>query len=231
MTTPPHPQSQPSGSSNNNTRGRKRPAPGTSAPIPSSVSATAEPTLITGSGMDYLSLSTTPVGISSAGPGGNLYTAGSGLADSFLAGRSDVDQNTAATQAGAINLPITASDSTGRLARINRTGNTLIRMSYPLATAGAMAQGLAVPGVQMNLLNGSGGTTNMGQVMGPGPQSDGLDPFDRELHMRIEKMRKKRASIPPFVQKLSRYVASLPGRFQLSLVAFLSRFTSACFVI
>lgn len=166
--------------------------------------ATAEPTLITDSSMNYLSVPTAPVAISSAGPGGNLYAAGPGLADSFLAGRSDVDQNTAATQAGAINLPITAS------ARTNRPGNTLIR--YPLATVGTMAQGLVAPGVQMNLLNGSGGTTNMGQVMGPGPQSDGLDPFDRDLHMRIEKMRKKRASIPPFVQKLSRYVASLLGR-------------------
>ncbi|KAG0642568.1 hypothetical protein HOY80DRAFT_1036288 [Tuber brumale] len=206
MTTPPHPQSQPSGSSNNSTRGRKRPAPGTSAPVLSSVPATAEPTVITDSGMNYLNLPAAPVGITSAGPGGNLYPASSGLADTFLAGRSDVDQNTAATQAGAINLPITANDSAGRLARINRTGNTLIRMPYPLATAGAMAQGLAAPGVQMNLLNGSGGATNMGQVMGSGPQSDGLDPFDRELHMRIEKMRKKRASIPPFVQKLSSFV-------------------------
>ena len=68
------------------------------------------------------------------------------------------------------------------------------------------------PGVQMTSLSGTGGTMNMGQVMGPGPQSDGLDPFNRDLHMRIEKMRKKRASIPPFVQKLSRYVASLLGR-------------------
>ena len=194
MTTPPHPQSQPGGSSNNNTRGRKRPAPGTSASILSSVPATAEPTLITDSSMNYMSMPTAPVAISSAGPGGNLYTAGPGLADSFLAGRSDVDQNTAATQAGAINL--------------HRPGSALVRVPYTLPTA----QGLVAPGVQINMLNGSGGTTNMGQVMGPGPQSDGLDQFDRDIHMRIEKMRKKRASIPPFVQKLSRYVASLLGR-------------------
>lgn len=51
-----------------------------------------------------------------------------------------------------------------------------------------------------------GGGIGLGQVIGPPGQSDGLDSFDRELQMRIDKMRKKRASIPPFVQKLSRYV-------------------------
>jgi heat shock transcription factor len=68
---------------------------------------------------------------------------------------------------------------------------------------------MSAPGVQMNLLNGTVGAANMGQVMGPAPPNDILDPFDRELNVRIEKMRKKRASIPPFVQKLSRLVFNL----------------------
>ena len=74
--------------------------------------ASAEPTLIPDSGTNYSNLPTTPVGLSSAGPGRNLYAAGSGLANSFLAGRSDADQNTAATQAGATTLSIAAGDST-----------------------------------------------------------------------------------------------------------------------
>ena len=68
--------------------------------------ASAEPTFITDSGTNYSNLPTTPVGLSSAGPGRNLYAAGSGLADSLLAGISVVDQNTAATQAGVTNLSI-----------------------------------------------------------------------------------------------------------------------------
>ena len=84
----------------------------------------------------------------------------------------------------ATKLSITAGDSTGRLARIN-TRKMFIRTPHPLASAGAMAQGLTAPGVQMSLLNGSGGTTNMGKDMGHGPQSDSLDPFDRDLHTRI----------------------------------------------
>lgn len=60
-----------------------------------------------------------------------------------------------------------------------------IRTPHPLASAGAMVHGLAVPGVQMNSLNGSGETTNLRRVMGHGPQSDSLYPFDRDLHTRI----------------------------------------------
>lgn len=194
MTTPPQPQNQNS-AGNSHPHSRKRPAPGTGAPTLSSVSATAASTAMSDSGMGYLNLPTTSVGMSGAG----LYSSSPGLADSYLAGRSDIDQTTAATQAGALNLP-TTNDNAGRLARINRGHNSLIRMPYSLQTGGAMP----APAVQMNLLNGAAGTTNLGQVMGPGPPNDGIDPFDRDLHLRIEKMRKKRASIPPFVQKLSR---------------------------
>lgn len=51
-----------------------------------------------------------------------------------------------------------------------------------------------------------GGGIGLGQVIGP-PGEEGLGVFvERDLQVRIDKMRKKRASIPPFVQKLSRYV-------------------------
>ena len=41
-----------------------------------------------------------------------------------------------------------------------------IRTPHLLALARVMVHGLAVPGVQMNSLNGSGETANLRQVMG-----------------------------------------------------------------
>lgn len=78
---------------------------------------------------------------------------------------------------------------------------------------------------QMSMMTGGG--IGLGQVIGPpGQGNDGMDPFDRELQMRIEKMRKKRASIPPFVQKLSRYVSLT---LFLSLCPFFFFFLSGCY--
>ena len=51
--------------------------------------------------------------------------------------------------------------------------------------------------------------------------------------MRIEKMRKKRASVPPFARGLSGCVAGLLGRFKgenlLTFHPLLTHFTSTCF--
>lgn len=95
-------------------------------------------------------------------------------------------------------MNFSGTDTTSQIALVNRGTNTLIRMPYNPVLPGAP------PGMNMMGSVGGGGI-GLGQVIGPPGQGDGMDPFDRELQMRIDKMRKKRASIPPFVQKLSRY--------------------------
>lgn len=94
-------------------------------------------------------------------------------------------------------------DANSQIALINRGTNTLIRMPYNTGPTGIPQMGASA--AQMGMM----GVSGLGQVIGPPGQvgPDGMDlAFDRELQMRIDKMRKKRATIPPFVQKLSRYV-------------------------
>lgn len=55
----------------------------------------------------------------------------------------------------------------------------------------------------MDMMNGAG---LMGQPNAFAQQVDSIDGTDQELYSKIDKMKKKRASIPPFVLKLSRYV-------------------------
>lgn len=54
--------------------------------------------------------------------------------------------------------------------------------------------------LSMNMMGPSG---LMQQSVPYGPQGDGMD---RKLYSEIDKMKKKRTNIPPFVLKLSRYV-------------------------
>lgn len=96
-------------------------------------------------------------------------------------------------------LNFSGTDASSQIALVNRGTNTLVRMPYNPVPP--------VPPPGMNMMGGVGGI-GLGQAIGPPGQGDGMDPFDRELQMRIDKMRKKRASIPPFVQKLSRYAIS-----------------------
>lgn len=125
---------------------------------------------------------------SSAGSVANIY--------STVPGSNPVDAYRNHSNDPASPLDFSGTDASSQIALVNRGTNTLIRMPYnPVPPS-------APPG--MNMMGGVGGI-GLGQAIGPPGQGDGMDPFDRELQMRIDKMRKKRASIPPFVQKLSRY--------------------------
>lgn len=126
---------------------------------------------------------------SSAGSVANIYSTvpGTNLVDAY--------RNRSNDPASPLNF--SGTDLSSQIALVNRGTNTLVRMPYNTVPAGAPSG--------MNMMGGVGSGIGLGQVIGPPGQGDGMDPFDRELQMRIDKMRKKRASIPPFVQKLSRY--------------------------
>lgn len=98
-------------------------------------------------------------------------------------------------------------DANNQLARVSR-GSQLVRMpSFNGMQSPGIPQQISGIGTQipmnMNLMGGSGMValpTGFEQPVGA------PDALDRDLYLRIENMKKKRASIPPFVLKLSRFV-------------------------
>ncbi|KAI5841927.1 hypothetical protein DFP73DRAFT_555091 [Morchella snyderi] len=216
MTTPPQPQNQTIHTSNHhNTNGggsanaptasgrsRKRPAPGTSAPIISPIPAVtttspSPPPSLSGPDMSYLGIPQTSsprLQQSSLPPGQNIYPTVPHIVEAY---RSQQQVPISSQQQQQI-------DANSQIALINRGTNTLIRMPYNTGPTGIPQMG-ASAAAQMGMM----GVSGLGQVIGPPGQvgPDGMDlAFDRELQMRIDKMRKKRATIPPFVQKLSSFV-------------------------
>jgi heat shock transcription factor len=194
MTTAPQPATQ-------NGRSRKRPLPETTAPLTSTLPATAGPQVSVVEMNYYNSLPTSTAG----GSTGNIYA--SDPATSIPASQGDIyrHQGTAAPQ-GNIYQP---HDTNNQIARVPR-GNQLVRMPSFNGMAAPSIPAQMMPGqipMNMNLMGTQG---MMGSHSSFEQQVGTNDAIDRELFARIESMKKKRANIPPFVLKLSRYGGSRP---------------------
>jgi heat shock transcription factor len=189
MTTPPQPSAQ-------NGRSRKRPAPGTSAPVVSSLPATAG-SAATATDMGYYN--SVPAG-TAGGPSGSIYVSDGTPMSVPTTSQPDMyrQQPTQGPQPG---LYSPAGPDT-QLTRVPRA-NQLIRMPS--------FNGMNPPGIPQSLVPGNQLPINLNMMQGMMGQSGafdqvtGMDATDRDLFSRIEKMKKKRANIPPFVLKLSRY--------------------------
>ncbi|KAI5787267.1 hypothetical protein EDC01DRAFT_750049 [Geopyxis carbonaria] len=184
MTTPP----QPSPRSNRN---RKRPSSGSSAPLVSTVSTSTSPA-VSGADMNFLNSLTAAASVPAAagGPASNMY--GNDPAISVPTSQADSYRHQTASQ-GGVNLYQNNTD--GQLSRVSR-GNQLMRVPSfgGITPAGPM---------NMDMIGGPG---LMGQPNAFAQQVDAIDGTDQELYSKIDKMKKKRASIPPFVLKLSSFV-------------------------
>jgi heat shock transcription factor len=86
-----------------------------------------------------------------------------------------------------------SQEANNQLARVSRPNQMMLRPQYGL-DANRMSQPMPMSSGQMNMVPYSG------QL-----QDDGINQMDPDISERIATMRKKRASIPPFVLKLSRY--------------------------
>jgi heat shock transcription factor len=147
--------------------------------------------------MYYNNLPTT-----SAGPAGNIFASDQpGTMPSHSQGDIYRHQGTP-IQSDAIYGP---HDATTQIARVSR-GNQLVRMpSFNGMQSPGIPQQISGLGTQIPMnMNLMGGPGMMGLPAGFDQPVGAPDALDRDLYIRIENMKKKRASIPPFVLKLSR---------------------------
>lgn len=188
-----------------NGRGRKRPLTETTAPLASSLPATAGPP-----DLSYFSPASAPPGAA------NMYASDSVTAPMLPPSQEDLYRHQATASPQANN---TMYDPNNQLARVPRASQ-LVRMPTSFnAMAAPTIPSPMMPGpmpLNMNIMNVPG-------VMG-GPHAQynqqmvgNADELDGNLVAKIQSMKKKRANIPPFVLKLSRYAAPRPPRFPHSI--------------
>lgn len=183
------------------TRSRKRPAPG-SAPLPHSASAPSTSVDMN----NYLSNPAAAVNPNLMYDASSIPTTQpeTGVYGPQPSGQQQPQQQHQHQQG----MAMYGAPGDGQVARLQR-GNQLIRMpSFQGMAIPTMPPGMGAPGLMgMNMGNmgmmGQAGAL-MQQPAAYGTQGEMLD---QDLFKRIDKMKKQRATIPPFVLKLSRYVS------------------------
>lgn len=150
--------------------------------------------------MNYLNMGAAPApGTPPNGANGNMYGDDPSLSIPNTQPGEDYRTQATANQMQQGNI------FDGQVQRVPR-GNQLVRMPSYSGMPGAGMPTSMSAGVNMSM-NMMGSSGMMQQPVPYGAQMQ--DGMDRKLNNEIEKMKKKRTSIPPFVLKLSRYGRSL----------------------